>query len=269
MITKKVLLGILAIGLITLTGCEKQRGCTEPNAINFDSAAEENDGSCLYSNSTDTIYITDTVYTSCGRDTATYVNCDGSVFTWDDVTNPTTGRTWMDRNLGASQSATSHTDSDAYGDLFQWGRAADGHQCRNSNTTSGLSSNDLPGHGEFILNKDDWKTTKNDNLWQGVEGINNPCPTGYRVPTEKEWEDEIATWDTKDVSGGYGSVLKLPSSGFRYPNDGALGDVNHYSNYWSSTIKAEKAIRLYVVNDASGTIHSNRVDGYSVRCIKD
>ena len=47
---KKILLGFIAIGLFTFVGCEKekQKGCTETNAINFDSAAEENDGSCRY-----------------------------------------------------------------------------------------------------------------------------------------------------------------------------------------------------------------------------
>lgn len=51
-----------------------------------------------------------------------------------DVINPTTGHTWMDRNLGASRAATSSTDTEAYGDLYQWGRAADGHQKRTSGT---------------------------------------------------------------------------------------------------------------------------------------
>ncbi|WP_372934176.1 hypothetical protein, partial [Mariniphaga sediminis] len=56
----------------------------------------------------------------------------GGVPTWTggtpptpNVTNATTGKTWMDRNLGASQVATSSTDIAAYGDLYQWGRAAD------------------------------------------------------------------------------------------------------------------------------------------------
>ena len=52
------------------------------------------------------------------------------------VLNPITGKTWMDRNLGASQVATSSSDAAAYGDLYQWGRRADGHQCRNSPTTT-------------------------------------------------------------------------------------------------------------------------------------
>lgn len=63
-----------------------------------------------------------------------------------DVYNPATGQTWMDRNLGASRAATSMNDEQAYGDLYQWGRAADGHQKRNSGTTSTLSSTDTPIH---------------------------------------------------------------------------------------------------------------------------
>lgn len=57
----------------------------------------------------------------------TVVNCNGSIFSWNNVTNATTGKVWMDRNLGASQVATSSTDANSYGDLYQWGRAKDGH----------------------------------------------------------------------------------------------------------------------------------------------
>ena len=73
----------------------------------------------------------------------------GGVPTWTggtppppNVTNPTTGDILIDRNLGASQVATSSTDADAYGDLYQWGRGTDGHQIRTSGTTSTLSSTD-------------------------------------------------------------------------------------------------------------------------------
>jgi hypothetical protein len=106
-----------------------------------------------------------------------------------DVTNPITGATWMDRNLGASQVATTSTDENAYGDLYQWGRAADGHQCRNSSTTSTISSSEEPRHADFILtatNPNNWLNPADGNLWQGVNDINNPCPTGFRIPTEAE-----------------------------------------------------------------------------------
>ena len=86
-----------------------------------------------------------------------------------DVTNPSTGKTWMDRNLGASQVATSSTDNLAYGDLYQWGRASDGHQCRISPTTASFSNTDQPGIGNFILAPNtigDWRSPQNTNLWQ-------------------------------------------------------------------------------------------------------
>ncbi len=105
-----------------------------------------------------------------------------------DVTNPATGRIWMDRNLGATQVATSSTDTNSYGDLYQWGRRSDGHQCRTSPTTSTLSSIDQPAHGSFIVAPNspyDWRSPQNNNLWQGVNGINNPCPSGYRFPTNQ------------------------------------------------------------------------------------
>ncbi len=121
--------------------------------------------------SLDTLYPPGTVH--CDPDNPTEVV---------DVLNPSTGKTWMDRNLGASRVATSSTDAAAYGDLYQWGRLADGHQCRNSGTTTQLSSSDVPDHGDFILASSspfDWRSPQNDNLWQGVNGVNNPCPMEY------------------------------------------------------------------------------------------
>ena len=78
---------------------------------------------------------------------------------------------WMDRNLGASKIAGSSNDVSAYGDLFQWGRGADGHQIRTSGMTAILSSSDNPGHSNFITpaaSPYDWRSPQNPNLWQGV-----------------------------------------------------------------------------------------------------
>jgi hypothetical protein len=71
------------------------------------------------------------------------------------VTNPITGETWMDRNLGANQVANSSTDTEAYGHLFQWGWLADGHELRTSNTTTIVASTSAPVHGDFINVADD------------------------------------------------------------------------------------------------------------------
>ena len=189
-----------------------------------------------------------------------------------EVTNPVTGRTWMDRNLGASRAATSSTDQQAYGDLYQWGRPADGHQLRNSLTTSTLSSSDQPDHGDFILisgNPYDWRSPQNDEMWQGASGINNPCPSGYRLPTEAEWNAERNSWNSNNASGAFGSQLKLPMAGYRFRSTGSLLDVGSFGFYWSSTVSGTDSWSLAFDNSNAGWSDSNRANGNSVRCIKD
>lgn len=190
-----------------------------------------------------------------------------------EVTNPVTGRVWMDRNLGASRAATSPTDEKAYGDLYQWGRGADGHQKRNSPTTSTLSATDTPTHGSFIFalnSPSDWRSPQNNNLWQGVNGINNPCPPGFRIPTSAEWKAERQSWFSSNPSGAFASPLKLPIAGGRHPSNGSLFQVGSSGGYWSSSVVGSDAEGLYFYS--TNAVVSNRAEpavGHSVRCLKD
>jgi uncharacterized protein (TIGR02145 family) len=189
-----------------------------------------------------------------------------------EVTNPATGKTWMDRNLGATQVATSSADAASYGDLYQWGRRSDGHQCRTSATTATLSSTDTPANGNFILAPNapnDWRSPQNTNLWQGVSGINNPCPSGYRLPTEAEWTAEDASFSTQNVAGAFASPLKLPMAGNRNNSSGSLSGVETSSNYWSSTVSSTNARSLNINNSNASLTSPNRAFGCSVRCIKN
>lgn len=188
------------------------------------------------------------------------------------VTNPTTGEIWMDRNLGATQVATSSTDTASYGDLYQWGRGTDGHQIRTSATTSTLSSTDVSGHGNFIVVSSypwDWRSPKNDNLWQGVGGTNNPCPTGYRIPTETELNEERASWGSNNSAGAFTSPLKLPVAGRRHLVNASLGNVGSTGIYWSSTIDGLNSHDLFFIIGYAGMDSGQRAYGFSVRCIKD
>ena len=186
-----------------------------------------------------------------------------------DVTNPTTGKTWMDRNLGASQVATSSTDNLAYGDLYQWGRASDGHQCRISPTTASFSNTDQPGIGNFILAPNtigDWRSPQNNNLWQGVNGINNPCPIGYRIPTESELNTEILSWSSNTSSAAFFSPLKFTLPGYRNRSSGSIFLVNSLGRYWSSTVSSTGS-RILNIGGANQT--QMRANGFAVRCIKN
>jgi len=193
-------------------------------------------------------------------------------FVWNDVYNSTTGRTWMDRNLGAKQVATSSTDVLSYGDLFQWGRGADGHEKRNSSTTSTLSNSDNPGHGNFILAPvfpNDWRSPQNSNLWQGVNGINNPCPQGYRIPTTIEWEAERQSWPSIDAEGAFNSQLKLTIAGTRRWSDGSLNEVGSQGLYWTSNRENQYYQYLYISEYYANVNPYTAAMGLSVRCIKN
>jgi hypothetical protein len=195
------------------------------------------------------------------------VHCGGTATAIVEVTNPATGKTWMDRNLGASRAATSSTDAQAYGDLYQWGRFADGHQCRTSSTTSSLSSTDRPGHGSFISSLYDWRRPQNANLWQGMNGVNNPCPSGYRMPTEAELDAEWRSWRSNDPAGAFASPLKWPVAGTRR-SYGLLLSVGSRGYYWSSTVDGALARYLYFDSGGADMYSRDRADGFSVRCLK-
>jgi len=202
------------------------------------------------------------------------VYCNGTLTAVVNVTNPITGKTWMDRNLGASQAAISSTDAAAFGDLYQWGRGADGHQCRNSETTSTLSTTDQPGNSYFIANYNtnnlDWRNVKNNNLWQGINGVNNPCPSGYRIPTVTELENEISSWSLQDRSGALASVLKLPFTGYR-SNGVVIGEA-HNGSYWTNSVNIPPDDNPYYLVFTEGMVSinlSSRNVGNAVRCIKD
>lgn len=205
---------------------------------------------------------------------------DNCIFT---VYNPITGKTWMDRNLGASQVATSSDDAASYGYLYQWGRGADGHQLRTSETTTTLSSTETPLHADFIIGNDatydDWLNPENDNLWQGLNGINNPCPEGFRIPTATEWDAERASWSSQDPVGAFASQLKLPASGIRirFQENVYVTAEGIEGNYWSSTTGNDHDSYFLVFYTGNANVPSDalvrnyglRSSGMCVRCIKE
>ena len=202
----------------------------------------------------------------------------GGLVTYGTVLNSTTIQCWFDRNLGASQVATAFDDSQAYGDLFQWGRLDDGHQTRTSGTTDTLSSGenpDIPGHSNFIYGMGspyDWRSPQNNDLWQVVDGIriNNPCPTGWRLPTSDEWNAEKNSWSSQNRVGAFVSPLKLTAAGYRNCSDALLDDsVGSFGYYWSSSVGGSGAFYLYFLSSNAFMFSCFRADGFSVRCLKD
>ena len=195
----------------------------------------------------------------------------GSSVTYGVITKTYSGigtKCWLDRNLGATRVATSATDVDSRGHYFQWGRGDDGHQLLDS-TISGTkivfgttSSNWICMNGS---NKN-WLTVNNNTLWQGVNGINNPCPTGFRVPTKDELTAEISSWSPSGNTGAYNSTLKFPGTGFRRVNECFLNiSLTGNVTLWSSTIDTDPW------NWDGSVWYQNeyRNQGFMVRCIKN
>jgi uncharacterized protein (TIGR02145 family) len=169
------------------------------------------------------------------------------------ITSSVTGRKWMDRNLGAQKAAANVRDYEAYGDLFQHGRLADGHQLITwtSNVTEGSlsapvngtietqSTTDLPGHSSFIAPGSlvDWRNPKNPTLWQAPNYVNNPCPSGWHIPTKEEWAAENLEMDFAEGAdiGLLTNRLKLTSSGARRYNNGSFSSVGYDIYYWTSS----------------------------------
>lgn len=218
-------------------------------------------------------YATNSVGTSYGPEVS---------FAFIPTATSATGKIWMDRNLGATRAAISSTDASSFGDLYQWGRAADGHQLYNSPTTATQFSSTTTNNGNFVsasgTNLRDWLVTSDPNLWQGVNGVNNPCPKGFRIPTKQEWTDESATWSSQDVNGAYTSTLKLPYvNNLRcYFGSGAYAVVSAVY-YWTSNVDdvitdswyLNKSYALKLEPSANSFPAFERGYGFSCRCIQN
>lgn len=191
------------------------------------------------------------------------------------------GQVWMDRNLGAARAPQDLFDymPEATGDYFQWGRSADGHEKSNSEITYNLSTTDQPDHSSFIALGNpqvfpfDWRFPPNNNLWQGQDGINNPCPSGFRIPTIEEWitvQQQQAMWPTE--MGPFPIIMSF--AGDRSAADGTINGIGGHAFYWSSSTDSNnnnhpKIMIVNPIGKLEGPFTTFKAFGGSLRCIKN
>jgi len=210
-------------------------------------------------------------------------------FIYGVVTNATTGKTWLNNNLGAryadandgnfdpKQQATSPTDFLAYGSLFQWGRKADGHELilRGGVSTPRYGStfvrSNAPAHHFFIksiANPSDWRINQNALLWTGPSAVNNVCPAGYRIPNLGEFTAEAASWASLNAIGAFGSNEAWTTAGYRSYNSASLS-TSSLGCYWTSNTSSIFAKYGQIRPASAGPFNSYRAYGMTVRCIKN
>ena len=121
-----------------------------------------------------------------------------------------------------------------------------------------------------------WDSTKpTGSTW---EKENDPCPTGWRVPTDAELQSLIdagSKWATLNgVKGSYfgsgDNTLFLPAAGERYYYGGSLFNWNLDGYYWSSTLVSNGGVDCLLINYINyGVAIYDSYNGFSVRCVAD
>jgi hypothetical protein len=198
----------------------------------------------------------------------------------------TDGKIWLQQNLGSSQVATSMTDADSYGDLFQWGRWDDGHQTRTSATGTAPAQNNpggLTGINHYIVGASGsswWGTNATSDQWSasGASAVTSaigadPCKAigpDWKMPSQADWTSLVNAESIGNPATAYSSKLKLPAGGYRGSSDGGFTFVGQRGYFWSSDVASTGGKYLYIgttiANPSSG---APRGQGASLRCMKE
>ncbi|PRQ80925.1 hypothetical protein CMT87_18995 [Elizabethkingia anophelis] len=195
-------------------------------------------------------------------------------------TNPANYKEFMCQNLGATAGIDPFSpEAGNHGAKYQWG-AQTGEAGRYIS-----QANDQSNSGKVS----GWITTpKPAGSWSDTsKTANDPCPSGYRVPTSAQWQaviannpnvERVGSWTNSNTN--YSSALyfrdpsntrtlMLPTAGYRDLRDGTLDGIGIYSSYWSSSGATSNAYRMDFNRSRVSVSDNYRTYGYSVRCVAE
>jgi len=170
------------------------------------------------------------------------------------------GVKWATRNV--DMPGTFAANPEDAGMFYQWNRKVGW-----SSTDPMVNSNGGTAWDDSFPGGDTW------------EKVNDPCPTGWRVPTVEELQSLVATggeWATENgvngrTFGNDDNTLFFPAVGYRSNNLGAVNSVSTVGLYWSSTYyNTANAYNLFLHGKEVSTVSSStRAHGFSVRCVAE
>ena len=266
-------------GSCVCAGTQIVNGCTNPQACNYNAAANVDNGSCLIqgaacndnnANTTNDVINGSCVCAGTAVGNGTYVpgngatDIDGNTYT-SIIIN---GQEWMQQNLAVTKYRN--------GDPIPTGL---------DNTTWALTSS-----GAYaIYNNDATNNTLYGKLynWYAVNDSRGLCPTGWHVPSDAEWTTLGTNLGGSNVAGGKMKAITgwnspntgaTNSSGFTaFPGgyrgtSGAYGSLGYDGFWWSSTEYDSNVAwnrGLYDFSYNVGRVNFFKQYGFSVRCVRD
>jgi hypothetical protein len=196
---------------------------------------------------------------------------------------------FMDRNLGATEAGLTAA---ARGVSYQWGRkdpfpATGPVPMVAADATAGTVAYAIKHPDKFITTQavpHDWHYAALDNsLWghNSSKSIYDPCPAGWRVPTNSEmnevkspwygFTDANGTW-TSDEGWSWGTNADYPMTGFRSRENGDLYPNNLECWCASPVGDSNRAMRLFsmmIYKTVAVAGSETRAYGFPTRCVRE